>query len=137
MLSVRDEFFCTAAQMSTWSLGSAREALAERMRQARADGLKTYKLFPSHVLQDEEAERHLVEMVDAGAQVRVCPSPLRWRWCAAYRRRAGRRVTGWLGGELVERLGIGVDDNVGPNTPSSLSRTSTSPRPRPPTPGAP
>ena len=29
-------------------------------------------------------------------------------------------VTGWLGGELVERLGIGVDDNAHVNAPSSL-----------------
>lgn len=31
-------------------------------------------------------------------------------------------VGGWLGGELVERLGIGVADNAGPNAPSSLEQ---------------
>jgi uncharacterized membrane protein len=31
-------------------------------------------------------------------------------------------VTGWLGGELVDRLGIGVDDGANPNAPSSLIR---------------
>jgi len=30
-------------------------------------------------------------------------------------------VTGWLGGELVDRLGIGVDKGAHPNAPSSLS----------------
>jgi uncharacterized membrane protein len=30
--------------------------------------------------------------------------------------------TGWLGGELVDRLGIGVDDGAHANAPSSLSR---------------
>jgi uncharacterized membrane protein len=30
-------------------------------------------------------------------------------------------VTGWLGGELVERLGIGVDAGAHPDAPSSLS----------------
>lgn len=30
-------------------------------------------------------------------------------------------VTGWLGGELVERLGVGVDEGAHPNAPSSLS----------------
>jgi uncharacterized membrane protein len=30
-------------------------------------------------------------------------------------------VTGWLGGELVDRLGIGVDEGAHPNAPSSLS----------------
>jgi uncharacterized membrane protein len=31
-------------------------------------------------------------------------------------------VGGWLGGELVERLGIGVAKNAGPNAPSSLKQ---------------
>lgn len=30
-------------------------------------------------------------------------------------------VTGWLGGELVDRLGVGVDPNANLNAPSSLS----------------
>jgi uncharacterized membrane protein len=30
-------------------------------------------------------------------------------------------VTGWLGGELVDRLGIGVDDGANVDAPSSLS----------------
>jgi uncharacterized membrane protein len=29
--------------------------------------------------------------------------------------------TGWLGGELVDRLGIGVDPGANPNAPSSMS----------------
>lgn len=31
---------------------------------------------------------------------------------------------GWLGGELVERLGVGVDDGANVNAPSSLSHAS-------------
>lgn len=30
-------------------------------------------------------------------------------------------LAGWLGGELVERLGVGVDDGVHLNSPNSLS----------------
>ena len=30
-------------------------------------------------------------------------------------------VTGWLGGELVERLGVGVDDDARVDAPSSLA----------------
>jgi uncharacterized membrane protein len=30
-------------------------------------------------------------------------------------------VTGWLGGELVDRLGVGVDDGAHLNAPSSLT----------------
>jgi uncharacterized membrane protein len=30
-------------------------------------------------------------------------------------------VTGWLGGELVDRLGVGVDDDADLNAPNSLS----------------
>ena len=29
-------------------------------------------------------------------------------------------VTAWLGGELVDRLGVGVDDGANVNAPSSL-----------------
>src|SRR5688500_9275343 len=29
-------------------------------------------------------------------------------------------ITGWLGGELVDRLGVGVDDGANVNAPSSL-----------------
>jgi uncharacterized membrane protein len=32
-------------------------------------------------------------------------------------------VTGWLGGELVERLGVGVDEGASLDSPSSLSRS--------------
>jgi len=33
-------------------------------------------------------------------------------------------VTGWLGGELVDRLGVGVDEGANVNAPSSLRTTS-------------
>jgi uncharacterized membrane protein len=33
----------------------------------------------------------------------------------------GALVTGWLGGELVDRLGVGVDPGANLNAPSSLS----------------
>jgi len=35
-------------------------------------------------------------------------------------------LTGWLGGELVERLGIGVDSGAHPNAPNSLSSRAAS-----------
>lgn len=35
-------------------------------------------------------------------------------------------VTGWLGGELVERLGVGVDDGAHLNAPNSLSNKAAS-----------
>lgn len=37
-------------------------------------------------------------------------------------------VTGWLGGELVDRLGVGVDDGAHLDAPSSLSRRPASER---------
>jgi hypothetical protein len=44
-------------------------------------------------------------------------------------------VTGWLGGELVDRLGVGVADDAQLDAPSSLSRRSARPVPsRPPGP---
>jgi len=38
-------------------------------------------------------------------------------------------VTGWLGGELVERLGISVDEDANPDAPSSLSNRPATARP--------
>ena len=42
-------------------------------------------------------------------------------------------VAGWLGGELVDRLGVGVDDGANLNAPNSLSgrpANAAAPRPR-------
>ncbi|HJU69666.1 MAG TPA: DUF2231 domain-containing protein [Gemmatimonadaceae bacterium] len=39
-------------------------------------------------------------------------------------------VTGWLGGELVTRLGIGVDSGANPEAPNSLSAQSARPTQR-------
>ena len=39
-------------------------------------------------------------------------------------------VTGWLGGELVDRLGIGVYPNANPDAPSSLKGDRAAPPPR-------
>lgn len=41
-------------------------------------------------------------------------------------------VTGWLGGELVERLGVGVDPGANLDAPSSLSGQPTTASGRPP-----
>lgn len=46
-------------------------------------------------------------------------------------------VTGWLGGELVDRLGVGVDDGAHLDAPSSLSGPPARERPAPPAPRAP
>lgn len=46
-------------------------------------------------------------------------------------------VTGWLGGELVERLGVGVDPGANVHAPSSLSgRPAAASDPRPHVPAA-
>jgi hypothetical protein len=37
-------------------------------------------------------------------------------------------VGGWLGGELVERLGVGVDDDANLNAPNSLTSDSSTPK---------
>lgn len=41
-------------------------------------------------------------------------------------------ATAWLGGELVQRLGVGVDSGANLNAPSSLSGQTTSGEPRAP-----
>ena len=40
-------------------------------------------------------------------------------------------VTGWLGGELVDRLGVGVDEGANLDAPSSLSGRPVGTRPQP------
>src|SRR5262249_23382112 len=40
-------------------------------------------------------------------------------------------VTGWLGGELVDRLGVGVDEGANLDAPSSLSHTHVTGTPHP------
>ncbi len=40
-------------------------------------------------------------------------------------------VTGWLGGELVDRLGVGVDEGANLNASNSLFKGSTKDRGRP------
>jgi uncharacterized membrane protein len=42
-------------------------------------------------------------------------------YIAAFAGGAIAMFTGWLGGELVDRLAIGVDEGANPNAPSSLS----------------
>jgi uncharacterized membrane protein len=42
-------------------------------------------------------------------------------------------ITGWLGGELVDRLSVGVDEGANLNAPSSLSGPATRPATRPTT----
>lgn len=37
-------------------------------------------------------------------------------------------ITGWLGGELVGRLGVGVDDNANVNAPNSLTNSTVTQR---------
>ena len=41
-------------------------------------------------------------------------------------------VAGWLGGELVDRLGVGVDDDAHLDAPSSLAKARVRARPRDP-----
>jgi uncharacterized membrane protein len=47
-------------------------------------------------------------------------APAGFAYVAAFAGGALALVTGWLGGELVDRLGVGVDDGAHVNAPSSL-----------------
>jgi uncharacterized membrane protein len=46
--------------------------------------------------------------------------PTGWALCASFAGLALAGVTGWLGGELVDRLGVGVDEGAHLDAPSSL-----------------
>jgi len=48
------------------------------------------------------------------------PQPSAYALVLSFAAGVGLIFTGWLGGELVDRLGIGVDEGAHPNAPSSL-----------------
>ena len=47
--------------------------------------------------------------------------PTAWALVCSFVAVALAVVTAWLGGELVERMGVSVDEGAGPDAPSSLS----------------
>ncbi|GAB1509708.1 DUF2231 domain-containing protein [Actinophytocola sp. KF-1] len=49
-------------------------------------------------------------------------APNAWALVLGFAGFAVAGVTGWLGGELVDRLGVGVDEGANVDAPSSLSR---------------
>ncbi|MFC7615071.1 DUF2231 domain-containing protein [Actinokineospora soli] len=55
--------------------------------------------------------------LDAGAW-----EPSVWALVLSFTGFALSGLTAWLGGELVERLGVGVDDGANVDAPSSLSQ---------------
>ena len=55
------------------------------------------------------------------------PAHMFWGWIGV----AVALVSGWLGGELIERLGIAVHDDANPDAPSSLGGPKATRRQRP------
>ncbi|BBA37153.1 protein of unknown function DUF2231, transmembrane [Methylocaldum marinum] len=51
--------------------------------------------------------------------------PGAWAFVLSFAGLALVLITGWLGGELVDRLGVGVDDDADLNAPNSLSKRLT------------
>lgn len=51
--------------------------------------------------------------------------PTGWAYALSFTGVALGGIAGWMGGELVERLGIGVHEGAHPDAPSSLSRAPT------------
>lgn len=56
--------------------------------------------------------------------------PPAWAFILSYIGAGLALITGWLGGELVNRLGVGVDEGANPNAPSSLSGEPAREKPR-------
>lgn len=73
--NVQEEFLCAAADLSTWSFGSVREAIRQGMR-ARTKGVATHKLFTPRALDDEESEHYLVDLAGRDVQVRISTAAL-------------------------------------------------------------
>jgi DNA-binding NarL/FixJ family response regulator len=74
--SVRTEFVCAATDMNTWSEPRRRAGIALRMRPALLGGQVVRKLYTLTALADDEQRAHLLEVADAGAEVRFCRAGL-------------------------------------------------------------
>lgn len=75
--AVRSELVCAASDHTTWAQPGA--SWAERtpgVRRQVGSGVAVRKLFTPSALVDADHARHLVEVVGAGAQVRVAPTAL-------------------------------------------------------------
>ncbi|GAA3076525.1 helix-turn-helix transcriptional regulator [Streptosporangium carneum] len=74
-LGAEREFVCAAGDLRTWAMPGMRARIVEARRRT-ATPLTVRKLFNPQVLGDERAERHLFEVADRGAHVRICTTGL-------------------------------------------------------------
>jgi DNA-binding NarL/FixJ family response regulator len=72
----RTEFICAATDMETWSRARAQPAIASRMRRGVGAGLVARKLYTPAALVTHDQRAHLLDVLAAGAQVRICAAPL-------------------------------------------------------------
>ncbi|MDN3358215.1 DNA-binding response regulator [Actinomadura sp. DC4] len=73
---VKEEFLCAATDMNTWSQPGARTDIATRMRTTIQGGVSVRKLYTSAALAEEVQRTHLLQLLTAGAQVRICDAGL-------------------------------------------------------------
>ncbi|MEV7008833.1 DNA-binding response regulator [Streptosporangium sp. NPDC051022] len=74
-LRAEREFVCAAGDLKTWSMPGMRARISGAgPRTAPAPTVR--KLFNPQVLDDEESERHLVEVAAHGVHVRICATAL-------------------------------------------------------------
>ncbi|GAA4105459.1 DNA-binding response regulator [Actinomadura miaoliensis] len=71
----REEFVCAATDLRTWATPGVREQIMAGHWQ-RPPSLKVRKLYTPAALDDEDSERHLVELSRSGATVRISTAPL-------------------------------------------------------------
>ncbi|GGP16843.1 DNA-binding response regulator [Nonomuraea glycinis] len=74
--SVKDDFVCAARDLTTWAQPEAREAVIRRLSGGGPPPFRVRKLLSPAALADEDARRHLWEVVAQGAEVRISASPL-------------------------------------------------------------
>jgi len=71
-----NEFLCAATDLNTWSQHETRGRAADEMGSRVANGLTIRKLYSGAALADEEQRLHLLQLLAAGAQVRICATSL-------------------------------------------------------------
>lgn len=72
--SVGEEFVCAARDLDTWAHLGARQTARNRLRNSGTQRVR--KLYSPAALADEHSRRHLSELVDKGASVRIAVTAL-------------------------------------------------------------
>lgn len=73
---VTSEFLCAATDMDTWARRGTHAAVSAGLRETIGSGVTVRKLYTPAALAGEAQRRQLLDIVGAGARVRICATGL-------------------------------------------------------------